>query len=626
MEIKRPKLSLVAVSEITADTFNSNQYVELVIVSARSLGNKVVCEAKDLQHRISASSSGVQTINVHFSGPFAEIEVKPGDLLQLEGSGIKPLPSPDHAKSVFEHPFYLSVEGEQCSAKVTPIVFGQPGQAEHSLTLVEYSVMEPGGALNVQSTILATEEDDDEGFNAYKQLGDLKPNMHENVFGVVIGVTFPTKTKQDTVRWAFRLIDDSLPANGDGIEVTVFQSTKSFTFPVLEHGSVVRLHCVKTETYRESTTLRSDKHTTMAVMSSEVGCTNAPVTLLTEEQSTAMNWARVDYLREYFAKEVVPNCTFNQYTTSLKQLTSMREMPAGFVDVVAIVKSAPSLCLYELEICDAQDSTVKATVRLNNFEHKDVYWPLVVHAVGAKEFTLIKIRDCQICKQNDQLVILAMENICSSKQASNQSRATKTTSFMRLHNAVHVQTIVPPAPILPEMPSPAPQPSTTTTTTTTAEPVSILPTISLPLWKDRKLVTRIHQNASTLPLSLLSDVTASINTGNGPFRVRVKLIQHFPSQLEQFAVLRPNQKFQWAFALLLEDLTGRIEAYVTGKHGNDFFELPACNLVENNESLHKVQRCMEHIKKTPLSCMECVLMRIPNTSRFQIKHTILATL
>lgn len=558
------------VSEIAEGSFSAaHKFVELRVKEVEVRPSGVLCVAEGL-------AANPVTIRVRFEGQFANTSVSPGSLVKLQGSGIEVEPDPGQS-----HPFCLVVSSsEDCTVEVTPPRKGRKRPA--------------GAAAAAPKTTALT------------LLNSLQIGKHANVYGIVVNTVFPVYVNADQVRWSFRVVDDSLFTEM-GVEVSVFQKRSALAFPALRHGSLVRVVNATVSEYLSYPVITLSHYAWLEVVHPS---TQLVDTFLQDQPpSLPVDWSRVRELYDFFHSVVVPNyIPFNQYTLTLNQLREMASLPDGVVDVVVKVSTAPVAYLYSFEVADF-DGPTQATVRLGSLDNKDVYWPLVCQAVGPSASVYVKIRNCLVQRHDGELVLLAVDALSEPTGAIKK----KTTGFFRLHDKVVFDKPPPPPGVVPTFVVPPPPP-----TVPLPPPSNLLSNTLVPLWSQRPLIAQVRQNDAKLPVSLLRDVLQP-DSGTGPFRVRVRVVDHFPRQVRDLTRV-VNGRFEWAFALLLEDLTERLDAYVVGtEQGTELFGLPACNLAENNESASLVSRSLERLKCTPFSCIECVLRR--TSKAFTMEHT-----
>ncbi|KAH9260380.1 hypothetical protein BASA81_001550 [Batrachochytrium salamandrivorans] len=560
----------IPVSGIVAGSFSTpHAFVELRVKEVEIHPKGVLCVAEDL-------AANPCTIRVHFGSKVATTLVSAGSLVKLQGLGIEV--EPDQGQS---HPFCLVVSSEDCIVEVTPPKKSKKRSADAA-----------AGATAPKTRTLTP-------------LNSLQVGKHANVYGVVVNTVFPVYVNSDQVRWSLRVVDESLFTEM-GIEMSVFEKKSTLAFPTLQHGSIVRVVNAAVSEYLSYPVITLSHYAWFEVLHP----TTQQVELFLQDQPSSLpvDWNRVDALNNYFHSTVVPNYVlFNQYTLTLNQLWEMGTLPDSAVDVVVKVRTAPCASLYSFEVVDF-DGPTQATVKLGNLDNKDVYWPIVCDAVGPTSLVYVKIRNCLVQRHGNALILLAVDALSEPVGSIKK----KTTGFFRLDDKVVFEK--------PRSPGVAPT-FVVPPLSSSLSPSKFISNTLVPLWSQRPLVAQVHQNDAKLPVSLLRHVLQS-DSGAGPFRVRVRVVDHFPQQVCNLTRL-VNGQFEWAFALLLEDLTGRLDAYVVGgEQGTVLFGLPACNLAENNESASVVLRSLQRLKFTPLSCIECVLRRIPTAPKaFTMEHT-----
>jgi hypothetical protein len=288
----------------------------------------------------------------------------------------------------------------------------------------------------------------------------------------------------------------------------------------------------------------------------------------------------------------------NQYSKTLQQLLAQPPSPSEFLDIIVRPTSLPSSCLFSFDVVDPEGTC--AVVEVANFDDKLPYWSWVVAALGGTTDCLVKIRNCNVEVKEGKLHVRA----CWGQGGG-------TTSFFRLPRDYQLPAAPPTVAVVPPVTTATFNPPSTTTSTTTHQ---------VPAWNQRRAATRVNLTSQQLPLVTLKELKSRAPSTDC-VRVRACVVQHDPTEIENFSSEEDSPGvFQWGFKLVVQDLTDIADVYVAGREGDQFFELSPCDLKANEQARSRVQRCMERLAE-PFSCLDCVLMPIPDTDAFCLVDT-----
>ena len=546
------------------------------------------------------------TIQVTLHGLFSTIPLSVNDVVMIKGSDVSVTINESKAEAS-DHHLQIHLTKGNAEIEVIPILLESVG-ARRKKPAASPSYSDKAARFYLDGEDLATEirkirknhpEVD------FVKLNDLKVNEeYQNTYGVVVNVNFPSKTQKGTWRLAIHLIDETHPHPEAPIEVCAFASKDSLADYLPEMtclGTIVRLHRIKVSTFQEQKSMRMvSQVTTMTLASATPGDREQiDINLDGAESKTNLDWNRVEQLRSFAVGIVAqgghPSFLYNKYMKTLTDVFNGPTEDRSMVDVMVRVASVPTATPnpeegegYFFEVTDGQTVATVVLRREASTEAVETpahYWTLVTRFVGTKLANWIKIRNCQVVK-NDRMLFV----FCGDGNL-------KASSFLRI-----------PAEFCQDSPRAA-----------VAAPVNVpqLPPVKrLP----KQVVSQVHASAQSMPLVPLSHVIGRLSPP--PYRVQVRVSNLFPSDIAQLCRARADGYFAWKVALQLEDTTGRVDAVLTGDDATEFFQMQPLDLKANEESRKVVELTVTTMRSD--NCwLDCVLVPLIETGQvFAIVDTV----
>jgi hypothetical protein len=543
---------------------------------------------KQAQKRGISKQPIVHTITVILIGEYSHIDISQGDLVWIAGKGVEPQVNVN--KQADDHHLEIVLRNPGCVVEVVSTIRGRDRQnPQYEPAAVTYQ-LDKDGFLN--SSASSTRHPSN---SIYCKLGNLVNKHDENVYGLVVSVHFPSRTSKNTWRLAIHLIDETRPDPANPIEVCAFATADKVEnfLPYMESlGTIVRFHRLQVTEFRKQMTARMTHTTTMSLTSATPGDREQVDVMLEAVSKTDMDWNRVEQLRSLAQRTVSqstrPAFLYNQYLRTFTEVVN--GTADGVIDLLVRTVTLPTLDpsddgTYSFQVTDGV-TQAKVMMQSDSGSPPRHYWELVTRFVGTEPGAWIKIRNCQVLKT--ERVILAY---CGDGNM-------KPTTIFQIPSEFCQDT--PQASQASVSSTPTPQPS-------------------------RIVVSEVHASSRHLPFSTLAQVVTS--TDNGPFRVMVRVVNTYPSEAEHFCQLKAGGTYAFQVALQLEDITGRVDAVVSGDDAKEFFKLEPTDLSVNQETLGTLESEIVALRdeNSWLDCMLVPIVAPDGPIVYSITETGLAT-